>query len=223
MSIKIDAKANQLTRNILTEINNQPKEIEINANINELTNNLKAQMNILDQDIEVDLKSSIIYAFSPVAKIQLLNNGYYRITITDKNGTTTGEIPTFSNENIERIIAQYFQEHPAASSQIELHNQSNLAHQDIRNLILAAIAKIPTKLSDLENDIFNEKYIKNFKQMLIPYNSRFEFPNIPSEDKRDMIFWDKSTNDLYLFGLDNSLTYTSIGLANSDTVFGGQA
>lgn len=185
---------------------------------------IKAEIQNLTQDIEVNLGSSILYAFSPVAKIELLNNGNYLITITDKNGTTTGEIPTFSDESIETIISKYFQEHPIVTNEIERHNQSNVAHQDIRNLINAAIARIPTKLSDLENDIFDEfNFIKNFKQMLVPYNSRFEFPNIPPEDKRDMIFWDRSTDDLYLFGLGGTLTYTSIGLANQDTIYGGSA
>lgn len=36
--------------------------------------------------------SGIIYAYSPTAKIELLPNGNYLITITDKNGTTTAEI-----------------------------------------------------------------------------------------------------------------------------------
>lgn len=36
--------------------------------------------------------SGIIYAYSPSAKIERLDNGNYLITITDKDGTTTAEI-----------------------------------------------------------------------------------------------------------------------------------
>lgn len=220
MSIDINANVNKLNRDIQAQINQQPEEIEIDVNINQLTQNIKTQINVLDQDIEVDLKSSIIYAFSPVAKIQLLNNGYYKITITDKNGTTVGEIPTFSNDNIERIIAQYFQEHPATSQQVELHNQSNLAHQDIRNLIQNAINNIPIKISDLQNDV---GYITNFKDMIIRYNTFYDFPNLPSAQERDMIFLDKSTGDMYLFGINDSLTYTSIGISSQDYIYGGDS
>ena len=43
--------------------------VNINAEVNKLTRNINAEINVLDQDIEVDFGTSIIYAFSPVAKI----------------------------------------------------------------------------------------------------------------------------------------------------------
>ena len=38
-----------------------------------------------------------------------------------------------------------------------------------------------------------------------------------------MIFLDKSTGDMYVFGLNNSLTYSSIGMASNDVVYGGNS
>jgi len=38
-----------------------------------------------------------------------------------------------------------------------------------------------------------------------------------------MIFLDKETGDMYIFGLNNSLTYSSIGLANQDYICGGDS
>lgn len=194
--------------------------VNINAEVNKLTRNIQAQMNVLDQDIEVGLSSSIIYAFSPIAKIQLLQNGNYKITITDKNGTTTAEIPLVTKENIDNIINQYFQEHPIIQEYIQEHNISQQAHQDIRILIQNAIATIPTRISQLQND---SNYIKNFKELLVEYNTYWDFPNIPSERERDMIFLDKSTGDMYVFGLNNSLTYSSIGISSQDYIYGGDS
>ena len=70
---------------------------------------------------------------------------------------------------------------------------------------------IPTKVSQLRND---KKYISNFKELLVSYPSYWEFPNIPSETERNMIFLDSSTGDMFIFGLNNNLTYTSIGISN---------
>ena len=182
--------------------------------------NINAEVNVLDQDIEVGLASSIIYAFSPIAKVQLLQNGNYRIIITDKNGTTTAEIPIVSKQNIDLIITQYFQENPILQQYIAQHNISQQAHQDIRILIQNVLETIPTRISQLQND---SNYIKNFKELLIEYNTYWDFPNIPSENERDMIFLDKSTGDMYVFGLNNSLTYSSIGISNQDYIYGGDS
>lgn len=183
--------------------------VNIQAEVSQRTYNVPVEVNTLLQDIEVDLSSSIVYAFSPTAKVEKLQDeGSYLITITDKNGTTTATIPIVDDENIDRVINQYFQEHPIIQQLIQQHNISAQAHQDIRNLITQAIRMIPTKVSQLRND---KKYISNFKELLVIYPSYWEFPNIPPETERNMIFLDKSTGDMFVFGLNNNLTYTSIG------------
>ena len=194
--------------------------VNIEAEVNKKTINVPVEIQSLTQDIEVNFASSIIYAFSPVATIEELQNGNYLITITDKNGTTTGEIPVVTKENIDKIITQYFHENPIIENYIQEHNIFNTAHQDIRQLIQQAIASIPTRVSELQND---SNYIKNFKDLLVEYESYYDFPNVPSEEERNMIFLDKSTKDMYVFGLNNSLTYSSIGIANQDYIYGGDS
>lgn len=181
---------------------------------------LNAEIQQLNKGIDVDFGSSILFAFSPIAKVEQLANGDYLITITDKNGTTTALIPTVTYENIDNIITRYFSQHSILTDAIQAHNESELAHEDLRNLITAAINRIPQNISQLNNDL---NYVKSFKEMIVSYNSYFQFPNIPPESQRDKIFLDKSTNDLYVFGLGNSLTYTSIGLANDDIIYGGDS
>ena len=182
--------------------------VNIQAEVSQRTYNVPVEVNTLLQDIEVDLSSSIIYAFSPTAKVERMQDGdNYLITITDKNGTTTAIVPVIDDENIDRVINQYFQEHPIIQQLIQQHNISAQAHQDIRNLITQAIGMIPTKVSQLRND---KKYISNFKELLVIYPSYWEFPNIPPETERNMIFLDSSTGDMFVFGLNNNLTYTSI-------------
>ena len=196
--------------------------VTLYANVNSTVQSIPAEIQSLTQDIEVDFGSSILNVFSPTAKIEMMQNGNFLVTITDKNGTTTAEIPSFSDESLNTIISQYFQNNPIVENLIQAHNQSNVAHQDIRNLITSAIENIniPHNVSELIND---QKYIKSFKELLRPYNSYFEFPNIPPQSQRDMIFLDKSTGDMYVFGLNNSLTYSSIGMASNDVVYGGNS
>ena len=194
--------------------------VNINAEVNKLTKNIQTEMNVLDQDIEVNFASSIIYAFSPIAKVQLLQNGNYLITITDKNGTTTAEIPVITKENIDRIITEYFEKNPIIQQYIQEHNISETAHQDIRLLIQNAMNSIPTQLSQLQND---SNFITNFKELLREYNSYYDFPNIPSEEDRNMVFLDKSNGDMYVFGLNNTLTYTAIGISDQDYIYGGSS
>lgn len=196
--------------------------VTLHADVSNRTQNIQAEIQQLTQDIEVDFGSSILNVFSPTARVDELQNGNFLITITDKNGTTTAEVPSFSDQSLNSIISQYFQNNPIVENLIQAHNQSNVAHQDIRNLIASAIDNIhiPQNISELIND---QRYIKNFKELLRPYNSYFEFPNIPPQSQRDMIFLDKSTNDMYVFGLNNSLTYTSIGMASNDIVYGGNS
>ena len=91
---------------------------------------------------------------------------------------------------------------------------------NIRTLIQNAINQIPTKISDLQNDV---NYILNFKDLIKKYPSYYNFPNIPPDDEKDMIFLDESTGDMFVFGLNNTLTYTSIGLSNQDSIYGGNS
>lgn len=204
----------------------------------------EAEVQSLTQDVEVGISSTLIYAFSPTAIIQQQPNGYYLITITDKNGTTTAEIPVISEQNIEKIISDYIASHPISDEVIEQHNTSTEAHEDIRKLIQDAINAIPSKTSDLENDsdfatqsdvkssaeealkeaknyVDKSAFINNFKDLLVYYDSAYEFPNIPSDEQKDMIFVDSSTGDIFVFGLNDTLVYTPIGLANNDTIYGG--
>lgn len=193
--------------------------VNINAIINPKKQILNATIETLSQDIEVDLSSSIIYAFSPIAKIEEFENNY-KITITDKNGTTTAIIPVVTEENIDNIINNYFQENPVIQEYIQEHNISQQAHEDIRLLIQNAINSIPTKISELQND---SKYITNFKELLVEYPTYWDFPNIPSEQEKNMVFLDKSTGDMYVFGLNNTLAYSSVGISNQDDIYGGDA
>lgn len=192
----------------------------ISAQIAALTQDIPAQVAALTQDIQVELSSSIIYAFSPIAKVEQLSNGYFLITITDKNGTTTALVPNVSEETIADLIQNYFNNNPIIEQAIEQHNQSEQAHQYIQNLIYDAIERIPTKVSQLEND---EHFLKTFKEQIVSYPSKYEFPNIPSDQQKDMIFLDASTGDMYVFGLNNTSAYTSIGLASQDTIYGGDS
>ena len=194
--------------------------IHIDSSINKLTQNIQAELSENNQGIEVDLSMGIIYAFSPIANITLMSNGNYLITITDKLGTTTAEIPNFTEAEIDRAIETYLNEHSVIADLIQEHNLSVQAHQDIRNLIQQAINRIPTRLSQLIND---EGFIKNVKELMVSYNTYFEFPNIPSQEERDMIFLDKSTGDMYVFGINDSLSYTAIGISNNDVINGGDS
>lgn len=102
--------------------------------------------------LQAEIATSFIYAISPSAKVENLPNGRILITITDKEGTTTAQVPVISKEGIEDIINEYFQEHPIAEEYIQQHNESASAHQDIRQLIQQAINRIPIKTSQLENN-----------------------------------------------------------------------
>lgn len=51
------------------------------------------------------------------------------------------------------------------------------------------------------------------------YNTRFEFPNV---GESGYIYVDDSNGDVFLFGIVPGV-YTSIGLANDDTIYGGDA
>ena len=82
--------------------------ININAQIKSITQSLQASLSSNKQNFNVEMASGIIYTISPTAKVEGLPNGNYLITITDKNGTTTAEIPNFSQyiTSIEQIKTQ---------------------------------------------------------------------------------------------------------------------
>ena len=61
-----------------------------------------------NQALEANISAAIIDAFSPIANVTLLENGNYLITITDKKGTTTAEIPVLTKDAIFRILIDFF-------------------------------------------------------------------------------------------------------------------
>ena len=61
--------------------------------------------------------------------------------------------------------------------------------------------------------------IDNIGDIYKHYESKYSFPNI---GEQNYIYVDDSNGDLYLFGIVGA-TYTSIGLANNDTIYGGNA
>lgn len=109
--------------------------VNLNASVQENVRNLNVELDPLLQDIEVDLSTNIIYAFSPIAKIEPIENGNYLITITDKFGTTTAQIPNLSLETIDGFIEDYLSRNNIIEEYIYAHNISDTAHEDIRNLI----------------------------------------------------------------------------------------
>jgi len=51
------------------------------------------------------------------------------------------------------------------------------------------------------------------------YESIYEFPNV---GEGNCFYVDDSTGDMFLFGIKEN-TYTSVGIANRDTIYGGEA
>ncbi len=98
------------------------------------------------QDIEIGVHSNILYAFSPSAKIEKISNGNYLITITDKEGTTTGEVPVFDQDRLISFIDEYFNSRSVIADFLEEYNNQEESRLLIKNLILNAV-------SDLENEI----------------------------------------------------------------------
>lgn len=96
---------------------------------------LQAEVSPLLQDIQVGFGEHFIYAFSPSAKVEQLQSGNYLITITDKDGTTTAEVPVIDEQTIDLYLNNYFQKNPIIEQAITEHNQSIFAHPDIRNSI----------------------------------------------------------------------------------------
>lgn len=110
-------------------------EVKIPASIQSVNQGINASIATLPQSLKAEIQSSFIYAISPTAKIEELENGNYLITITDKNGTTTAIINNVTQDTINGFIKAYFDEHPEVITDIiQEHNTSPQAHNDIREL-----------------------------------------------------------------------------------------
>jgi len=83
-----------MTRVLTTDTNTKT----ISARVDKKTKNIQVEVKALDQDIEVGIAEGIISAFSPTVTIEELESGNFLITITDRTGTTTAEIPILSEE-----------------------------------------------------------------------------------------------------------------------------
>ena len=84
-------------------------EVNIHTTIQGLNEGLNASISSLTQSLNAEVSASIIYAISPLAKVEELPDGKVLITITDKNGTTTSEINNVNQETINNFIQDYFQ------------------------------------------------------------------------------------------------------------------
>lgn len=70
---------------------------------------------------------------------------------------------------------------------------------------------------EIKRYCLNPEY--DFKTLFKHYASVYEFPNIGEEN---YIYVDDSTGDTFLFGVIEN-TYTSIGIATNDTIYGGDS
>ncbi len=109
--------------------------VNINTQIKSVTQTLQASLSSNKQSFYAEIASGIIYAISPTAKIEELPNSNYLITITDKNGTTTAEIPNLSQQTIDHFMDEYFEKNPIIQNAIAEHNLSQQSHPDIRELL----------------------------------------------------------------------------------------
>ena len=89
-------------------------EVQLEPRVRNISVDVESQL----QDIEVGICSSFIYAFSPTAKVEELPNGNYLITITDKYGTTTAEVPVVDSETINEYIENYLENNPIIIQQL---------------------------------------------------------------------------------------------------------
>lgn len=136
------------------------KATKIQANVRPLVKNIAVTTTPLLQDIGVQLSSNIIYAFSPTAYVQQLPSGNYLVSITDKNGTTTAQIPRVNDEYIAQIINEYFSSRSVISDFLEEYNNEEESRAQIQNLILNAVSSLNeqiTSLTNLVNRLQNEK------------------------------------------------------------------
>lgn len=111
-------------------------EVQLEPRVRNISVDVESQL----QDIEVGICSSFIYAFSPTAKVEELPNGNYLITITDKYGTTTAEVPVVDSETINEYIENYLQNNPIIIQQLikEAEDYQEL-YNELKELIQNAI------------------------------------------------------------------------------------
>lgn len=111
-------------------------EVQLEPRVRNISVDVESQL----QDIEVGICSSFIYAFSPTAKVEKIENGNYLITITDKNGTTTAEVPVVDQETIDGYIEYYLEHNPIIIQQLikEAEDYQEL-YTELKQLIQNAI------------------------------------------------------------------------------------
>ena len=127
------------------------KATKIQANVRPLVKNIAVTTTPLLQDIGVQLSSNIIYAFSPTAYVQQLPSGNYLVSITDKNVTTTAQIPRVNDEYIAQIINEYFSSRSVISDFLEEYNNEEESRALIQNLILNAVSSLNEQITSLTN------------------------------------------------------------------------
>lgn len=135
------------------------ERLNLQAQVASNLQNINVEIDPLLQDIQVGVSSLLIHAFSPTAKVEKLPNGNYLITITDKNGTTTAEIPIVTQETIDRFIVYYLQNNPIIIEQIikEANNYQEL-YEELRELIQNAIDISVSEESDGSININGQNY-----------------------------------------------------------------
>ena len=116
------------------------ERLNLQAQIASNLQNINVEIDPLLQDIQVGVSSLLIHAFSPTAKVEKLPNGNYLITITDKNGTTTAQVPVVNQDTINRYITYYFEHNPIIIQQLvkQAHDYQELYRQ-LKQLIQGAI------------------------------------------------------------------------------------
>lgn len=89
------------------------------------------------------------------------------------------------------------------------------------NMLVSLLQKEGTTAGGLNYTVIRNVVNRaGLNDLVSEYETFYAFPNI---GKRDRIYMDRSTGDLYLYGVGGRSVYTSIGIANGDTIFGGNA
>ena len=145
---EIDVNLRPLTQNINAAA--APHLEDIDINVRPLVKNISVTATPKLQDIQVEMHSNILFAFSPIAKVEQLPNGNYLISITDKNGTTTAEIPYPSMQNIDSLVDEYLRNRSVIQDFIKEYNNSQESKQLIKELILDAVFDLQAEVDDLK-------------------------------------------------------------------------
>lgn len=145
---EIDVNLRPLTQNINAAA--APHLEDIDINVRPLVKNISVAAAPKLQDIQVEMRSNILFAFSPIAKVEQLSNGNYLISITDKNGTTTAEIPYPSIQNIDNLVDEYLNNRSVIQDFIREYNNSQESRQLIKELILDAVSDLQAEVNNLK-------------------------------------------------------------------------